>query len=833
MTKISLNSASTTRVETKGNMNIFPSPPRFLSLWAINDALDESRLCGQLDAMHRDGLDGVVFHPRNYPDKPGYLSPDYLRIVSRVILHARDIGMAFWIYDENGYPSGIANGELVRQFPESAGGLLTLHEGDAPDAWQRFTSEGKPWHLRLQRTREIDYLSPVACGHFLELVHDRYRDGLDPAAWAHVEAIFTDEPEFGLGVNFDLIPPNGAIPWSPTLPEIYRQRLGREIHDELPAIFFPTPDGSHKEVRVRFWEFMTDRLCEGFFEPYHAWCRREGKLFTGHLKGEEHPLFQVMMNGSCHQALRHFDIPGIDSLERFPAFDYYPREVGSAAHQFGTGRAMAEAMGGAGWGARPEDLERFLLWLSNNGVTDFVLHLYQYRLKSQAIRDWPPSTPNGLTWRNAFPEVLRRVRQKTNATAVSSADTLVLAPYREIMANYEPWMLPQSNVHNCATYPDSVAGRINADFLDLVGRLPAAHHFADERSLEDHGRVDGDQFLIGKYSYTTIVLADGCRPTDGGQNLLREFEAGGGRVVFAKDIPAKECIEANPRPSETCELNWDSSSSSGNDLLLVPVKDATPGWWVAEFEIAADMALSVEFADDILHAELDGKALDLESSDEGSRAALPPAGTGRRVLRFQPAGQDMGPVFVWLHGEFRVLSLSPWESGPDGTIRTAGPWVIEPVTHVNPNAERIASGWPFASGVATLHGSFTVEHNLPAGSRIATMGTAADAARILIDGIDCGWTWGPDWSVALPVALDAGFHRIELHLVPSTYNRFGPHRHVDGDRHVVSPDQFTGKKNFADRPGAPDFTLGTFWHFRQVAPPTAFLLIGTSSSHQP
>lgn len=554
-------------------MNSASRPLQFLSLWAINDPLDERRLCSQLDAMRRDGLDGVVFHPRNYPGVPEYLSPDYLRIVSRVIRHARDIGMAFWLYDENGFPSGIANGELVRQFPEDAGGLLTLHEGDAPEAWHRFTAVGKSWHLRFRRTREIDYLSPVACGHFLGLVHDRYRDGLDPDAWAHVEAIFTDEPEFGLGVSVDRIPPEGAISWSPRLPEIYRQNVGRDIRDDLPAIFFPTPDGSHEEVRVRFWEFMTDRLCEGFFEPYHAWCRREGKLFAGHLKGDEHPLFQVMMSGSCHQALRHFDLPGIDPLERFPTFDYYAREVASVAHQFGTGRTMAEAMGGAGWGARPEDLERFLLWLTNHGATDLVLHLHQYRLKSQAIRDWPPSTPNGLTWREAFPEVLRRVRQKTNAAAVAGADTLVLAPYRGIMANYEPWMLPLSNIHNCATYPDTAAGRLNTGFLGLVERLPAAHHFADERSLEVHGRVSGDHLFVGHHGYTTVVLGDGCRPTDGGQKLLREFEAGGGRVVFAKEIVAKERIAVIPSPSETCSLTWESAASCSNHLLLEAVPE--------------------------------------------------------------------------------------------------------------------------------------------------------------------------------------------------------------------------------------------------------------------
>jgi len=93
---------------------------------------------------------------------------------------------------------------------------------------------------------------------------------------------------------------------------------------------------------------------------------------------------------------------------------------------------MVEAFGGAWWGASPEDLECYLLWLGRNGLTDFVMHSSQHRLDSAAMRDWPPSQPLHLTWREAHAEILRRVRCELQNHPRPVAATLVIAPNRGI-----------------------------------------------------------------------------------------------------------------------------------------------------------------------------------------------------------------------------------------------------------------------------------------------------------------------------------------------------------------------------------------------------------------
>ncbi len=338
-----------------------------------------------------------MFHPRYYPDQPGYLGDEYLGIVSEVILHAKEVGLAFWLYDENGWPSGTVGGQLLEKYPADMQHWAGLYRERPEHVLAEFEHEGRRWYLGDQVCDHgVDYLNPDVARHFIEMTYERYRQGLAPEAWDYVEAIFSDEPEFGLGHAYEALPKDGAIPWTPRLPELWRARHGEDLEPLLPLLFFPGEGAA--ALRVKFWELLTDLFNASFVRPIDEWCRAQGKRFTAHVKGEEHPLFQIPTSGSCHQFFRSLALPGIDALERFPANNFYPRQVSSAARQFGDGRCMVEAFGGSGWGGTPEDLERYLLWLGRHGLTDFVMHLSQYRLDSAAMHDWPPSQPLHLTW---------------------------------------------------------------------------------------------------------------------------------------------------------------------------------------------------------------------------------------------------------------------------------------------------------------------------------------------------------------------------------------------------------------------------------------------------
>jgi len=99
--------------------------PRYYTFWSINGELNQASLRSQLAAFQAAGLHGVVFHPRFYPGIPPYLSDDYLAHVSDTILHAKKLGLRFWLYDENGWPSGTGDGQVLANYPDSGAMRLT------------------------------------------------------------------------------------------------------------------------------------------------------------------------------------------------------------------------------------------------------------------------------------------------------------------------------------------------------------------------------------------------------------------------------------------------------------------------------------------------------------------------------------------------------------------------------------------------------------------------------------------------------------------------------------------------------------------------------------
>lgn len=60
---------------------------RFYALLAVNDTPRPGELERRINEYARLGLDGVVWHPRDYP--AAYLGDEYLCILSGAILHAR------------------------------------------------------------------------------------------------------------------------------------------------------------------------------------------------------------------------------------------------------------------------------------------------------------------------------------------------------------------------------------------------------------------------------------------------------------------------------------------------------------------------------------------------------------------------------------------------------------------------------------------------------------------------------------------------------------------------------------------------------------------------
>ncbi len=732
---------------------------QFLTFWAINGALNPQKLCEQLQEMKEAGFDGTIFHPRYYPGDPAFMSEEYLRILSETILYAKAIGLSFWIYDENGWPSASGDGQVLAHFPESRCNWLEYRSGQV-----------------LKESRiSFNTFDREQMAFFVRTIYDGYRMGLAHEAFDYVTGFFSDEVGFldGHGASID----KGGIPWCQEVEERVRRKLG----EYRPELLFVEAEGS-KQMRTTYWQALTDILAESFYEAVNGWCERYGKRYTAHLKGEENIFFQIPCSGSCYPHLMRVNTPAIDALERYPGNYYYPRIVSSLARQFHDGACLSESLGGSGWGLAPADVERYIDWLAGCGVNQFAFHLWQYERNSASVRDWPPNIPWGMSWREATPQLFAHLKRKWD-TCERHPKVLLIAPVRGCMAQFDPREAMVLNEHNGDGVPDTPAGRISRRFSELAERL---HHagvdfdVTEERIVEEHGHIRAGSLLIGKACYDTIMIDEDC---------LWEYP---------ECLRGMKCIDGS-------ELSWRFVGLAGNNQY--PLTWDEDGHAYVSFSTSLK-GISIHLLDAVESLKVNGEVLDGEQAADGWHYDVPDefVHTGNMTITCMPKANGEQKPFAFAEGQFLVKNAQPYRQKGKRQWIAEDSFYLAPMQGALGCADLISAGFPFLKAGVYVSALRYVD-----AEGVLRLGQVeADAAAVEVNGVDFGWVW--DTACQIRTGLPEGFYPVKLKLVPSTFNTYGPHHYYQGDRHLTSPAQYTGEKNFADEMDAPAFTLVPQWH---------------------
>jgi hypothetical protein len=569
--------------------------------------------------------------------------------------------------------------------------------------------------------------------------------------------------------------------------------------DELWKLF--DDKEAHPEFKIRFWETAGDLIARNFYQPYLAWCEKHGKLFTGHLKGEESPYFQLMFSGSCFTQLKGLSLPAIDTLERYHGNHFFPHLLLSVAAQQGRSGCLAEAMGGAGWGVAPENVESYMLWLAEAGVERIVLHLGQLLLKARAIRDWPPSVPLHLTWHGAFAELLDHIRKRAEPLLQMAWDapkTLIITPTRGVMASYRPHYAEAVNLHDGSGIPESESARINADFLDMVEKCHAAglrYHFTEERELKN-ASLCGQQLQLGAMRYEKILVADGCRFESDEKDLIDEMKKRD-MLVTAPEIKIKKVTKAS-EPFAPEQGAWNISFPKENQMLIEWNKTGSGELCasIATKQISAPITLV--FSDPIKELRVNGTRT--EESEPKTYRILDVSDILH--LKVTPAGEAL--PFAWLKGDFAVLSADGWKEFGKEQMTSEGRFLLDGSAEAKKlcAGELVSQGLPFFGGLLTTEKSFGLKQDFSGELDFEGLGIAA--ARVLIGGAEIGWWWNGH---PLGITLASGAHTVTLEAAPSTYNTYGPHHYYLGDCRLTSPDTFFGRGGYTDNPDAPANTF--------------------------
>ncbi len=561
--------------ETFGNPG---SAYRGKPFWAWNGKLEADELRRQIRVMHRMGLGGFFMHSRVGLATP-YLSDEWFEMIRACIDEADKLGMEAWLYDEDRWPSGAAGG-LVTKDPRFQHKELQMVVCDPRSA--RFEHEPLAlFSARVDGARAadvrrlrgdatispadvkvlaflvtadrpsswyngatyLDTMSHEAVRRFIEVTHDAYRERVGEHFGGLVPGVFTDEPNHGglFGRSPFEGPGARAIPWTPKLPEVFRERYGYDIVDHLPELFLQVDGREVSQPRYHYHDCKTFLFVDAFARQVGEWCGRNNLLFTGHVLSEENLRSQTSVVGSAMRFYEFMQAPGIDILtEKRPEYST-AKQCSSVLRQTGRRWLLSELYGCTGWDFPFEGHKAIGDWQAALGVNLRCQHLFWYTMSGQAKRDYPASISFHSPWWEHYRKVEDYFGRVGTVMSRGQAvrNLLVVHPIESVWARA-----------TVAWYEDEAIQRLEEQFDDLTHWLLDGHvdfDYGDEEMLSRLAEVHaggGPTLKVGAAKYNAVLVppVDTLRSTT--VDLLEEFADAGGTVVFCD--PAPSCLDAEP-----------------------------------------------------------------------------------------------------------------------------------------------------------------------------------------------------------------------------------------------------------------------------------------------
>jgi len=339
--------------------------------WLWNGPLDVNVLREQLRDMKEHDARSVCIlpMPREFRTRStnnqmdvSYLSPEFFQRVKVAVEQAKRLGINYWLYDEGGWPSGQACGQVIKGHPELRASVMRLVE------------DGQ-WQIR--KARGADRLNPKATQRFINLTHQRYHDAIGRHFGETILLTFTDEPSAGRVI------PGKQIPWTQGFGDDFQKRFGYRVEEHL-GVFEKRPDElttDNMRIRIDFFDCWTQRFLDAYFLPIQRWCHEHGVLSAGHLGGEDETI-GVLKYGYGHilRTLRAHDVPGVDVIWRqiFPGKKnhHFPLYASTAAHQIGSPHAFTESFAVYGNGLTLEQMRWITDYQYVRGINLMVIGCY-------------------------------------------------------------------------------------------------------------------------------------------------------------------------------------------------------------------------------------------------------------------------------------------------------------------------------------------------------------------------------------------------------------------------------------------------------------------------
>lgn len=517
-----------------------PKEYRCAPFWSWNGRLDTDELRWQIREMKDKGIGGFFMHARGGLETP-YMGKEWMDCVKACIDEAEKCDMEAWLYDEEGWPSGFAGGEVTAlgdgfhtrwleasctRFPQvvDTKGILGIYDEDfhyLGCGLQKINgmSDDSLFYIIRQESNPyyVDVLNPEVVQKFLELTHDKYAEVLGKCLGGRMPGFFTDEPQYA----------KMKIPYSYLLPQEFEKDHGYPLTVALPFLFFGTHSGRY---RYDFWKTVSRLFTEGYMKTVCSWCREHGCRLTGHLMREDSLLMQMQATAGVMPSYEYMDMPGIDWLRRRISSPLTPRQAGSAASQLGKKFVISEMYAMTGWDCTPEELRWIAEWQYVNGVNRMCQHLEAYSIRGIRKRDFPPSLFYQQTWweeYKSFNDYFARLGVLLTF-GEQETEVLLIHPMRSA------WMMYDGKEEG----PVEEFGRQFEDLSQTLLDAHIDHHYGDEGLMEKYGEVRDGRLWVGRCGYRAVVLPDMISIEASVLSLLLQFAGAGGQIFSMGKFPS-------------------------------------------------------------------------------------------------------------------------------------------------------------------------------------------------------------------------------------------------------------------------------------------------------
>ncbi len=334
--------------------------------WIWNSEITRELIKTQIDEMYDAGMRALYILPEPKEFRPSsmrtYMTPEYLSeeffsLVRYAVDYAASKGMGMWLYDEGGWPSGGACGQVIKKYPDGAAKIITEVMLDAEicttvskdDYICAFSEDFAPVRLPYTFSGKeklygykcttlhgmADSLNENAVEEFISGTYEKYRKYLGDDFGKTATAIFTDEPV-------------AAYPPFISDKEEFKSKTGFEFDAVIPALFGHFSGEESASFKLAYMEYIHNKFDEKYMIPLRDWCRKNNIHLTGHMDGDHQLCDYKKQVGGCLGHLRNMDIPGVDVILRqiFPGNKdntFFSRLASSAANQIGEHLALTES----------------------------------------------------------------------------------------------------------------------------------------------------------------------------------------------------------------------------------------------------------------------------------------------------------------------------------------------------------------------------------------------------------------------------------------------------------------------------------------------------------